>query len=38
MRKVNLNVVLVCGSTNVELSRFSQLTTESYLPNISIGT
>lgn len=37
LNKVNLNVVLVSGSHNVDLGRFSQLLTESYLPNIEVG-
>jgi hypothetical protein len=36
MKKVPLNVVAVCASAVVEIQRFTQLVTESYMPHIQM--
>eukprot|EP00347_Sterkiella_histriomuscorum_P014922 403358997 len=36
MPKINLNVVIVCGSQKVDLGAFTQQLTESYLPKIHV--
>ncbi|CDW77158.1 UNKNOWN [Stylonychia lemnae] len=36
MPKINLNVVIVCGSQVVDLPKFVDLLTESYLPNVQV--
>ncbi|CDW76159.1 UNKNOWN [Stylonychia lemnae] len=36
MPKINLNVVIVCGSTKVDLTYFTELITESYRPNVQV--
>jgi len=37
MPKINLNVVIVSGSQVVDLPKFVDLLTESYLPNLQVS-
>lgn len=36
MPKLNLNVVIVCGNSSVDLPSFTKLLTEPYEPNVSM--
>ena len=37
MPKINLNVVIVCGSPIVDLNKFTAILTESYLPDLQVS-